>query len=86
MSHGNSSLKAQWTEWCVKGTFYFSSLFTYFSDWYVRPKCLTENVKERDKIEAFRFGARKIFIPYIFYLNVIFNTWNFKKTIFEWEK
>lgn len=29
MSHGNSSLKEQQTKWSVKGTFYFSLLFTY---------------------------------------------------------
>lgn len=42
--------------------FYFSSLFTYILMDMPDMKASKANVEEREKIKAYRFGARKIFL------------------------
>lgn len=73
MSHAKSSLKEQQMELCVEGTFFFSLLFAFFPEGYVRPKYLKANTKKRDKIEAYRFGEWQEILDhsnfyYFFYL------------------
>lgn len=49
-------------------------------------------MEERNKIKAYRFGARRIFVPYIFYPSIMFKNIKLlqlemkRKAISEWKK